>query len=78
MSIKLEHGQRVQWTERNGTVTCTGHIVCEDKDTFGRNPLGYYTIAVDKEHYLIACVTAYELTSGWVTRSTAFSNLKPL
>lgn len=74
--MSLQHGQRVQW--REGRVTATGSIVCENKYWDGSNPHYFYTVKVDDAFYLIACRTASEMNLHWVNRSVTLDDLRPL
>lgn len=77
--FRFSQGDRVQWKERNGSVTCTGSIVAEDKMPHGTNPNphGFWLIRVDQEHWKMACHTAREMSSQTVVRSVVFSSLRP-
>lgn len=77
--MKFNSGDRVQWLERNGSVTCTGTIAYEDRHQDGSNPLGFYTIRVDMEpisNYHYACHTASEMHHQTVSRSTLLNQLQ--
>lgn len=71
----MQSGDRVQWEERCGKVTCTGKIICRVTG----NLLGEaYSIAVDDEHRAVACHGSYEMHSGWVERTVEFANVRLL
>ncbi len=77
MNLQFNHGDRVEWQEGGGgQFTCSGYIINEEKYFNGSNPYGHWCIHVDEQHYLRACHTASEMSSGWVTRSVVFNNLR--
>lgn len=82
--MAFKNGDKVVWNEGYGR-TAYGTVICEEIRAHAEalgvhpNPFGHYTINVgfeDLANYHKACRTAYEMNSGWVSRSVELHKLR--